>query len=196
MNRVEKYCYDVLNGKIKAGNSIKFSVKRFLNDLEKSKNNPNFPYYFDENSANEIINFAETLVLAEGSNKKPLKLYPFQTFILMNIHGWRYKNNSSIRRFRESYVQISRQCGKSMLSGVLVSFYSNFQDYQYPQCYLCATKMEQAKIVFNEIKKFLNADAELGEMFRIQDWKSEIQCKNTNGVIKCLGRDTKSLDGL
>ena len=195
MNRVEKYCHDVLNGKIIAGETTKLAVKRYLKDLESSKKE-DYPYYFDERYANELINYSETLLLAEGTKVKPLKLYPFQAFILGNLNGWRYKINPKIRRFRENYTQIARQCGKSMLSGVIVSYFSNFTDYKYPQCYLCATKTDQSKIVLKEIIKFLNADAELGQFFKIKEYKAEVECLNTKGYIRALSGDTKSLDGL
>ena len=194
MNRVEKYARDVLNGKIKSGLSIRLSCERFLDDLQR-ENDDDFPYYFDVKEANKLIKFAECLTLAEGTDIKPLKLYPWQAFILGNLNGWRHKKDKNIRRFRESYTQVCRQQGKSMLNGVIATYYSNFSNYQYPQCYLTATKSDQAKIVFKEICKFLNADKELGELFKIKEWKSEIDCKVTKGTIRALGRDTSSIDG-
>lgn len=193
-NRTEKYANDVLSGKIKAGLSIKLTCERFLNDVEKSKDE-SYPYYFDIERANELIAFAECLTLVEGTESKQLKLYPWQGFILGNLNGWRLKENPKVRRFRESYVQVCRQQGKSMLNGVIATYYSNFTDYKYGQCYLTATKADQAKIVFKEICKFLKADKDLGDMFKIKEWKSEIECKNTSGFIRALGRDTASIDG-
>lgn len=195
MNRIEQYCYDVLNGKIITGESIKLAVKRHLNDLEKSKNE-DYPYYFDEQLANNIIDFAETLVIAEGTEQRPLHLYPFQVFILGSLLGWVYKNNPKNHRYRESYVQLSRQNGKSVLNAIIASYRSNFLGYKYNQTYLCATKTDQAKIVLKEIIKFLNADAELGQFFKIKEYKNEVQCLNSKGYIRALSGDTKSLDGL
>lgn len=195
MNRVEQYCNDVLNGKIIAGESVKLAVKRHLNDLEKSKD-PDYPYFFDINAANDIINFAETLVLAEGLEQKKLKLYPFQAFILGSLLGWKHKSNPKNGRYRESFVMLSRQNGKSVLNAIIAAYRSNFLGYKYNQTYLAATSQMQARIVFKEITKFINSDPELASMFKIQDYKSEIQCLNTGGVIKTLSRETKSLDGL
>jgi len=71
----------------------------------------------------------------------------------------------------------------------------------YPQIYCVATKQEQAKIVLKECNKFINSDIELcgtktkKGLFTIQDYKSEIQCNLTNGIIKALGRDTETIDG-
>lgn len=72
---------------------------------------------------------------------------------------------------------------------------SNFDNYNYAQIYCTATKQDQARIVLNEISKFINADADLLELFEIKDYKSEITAKITNATIRALGRDTKSIDG-
>lgn len=46
-----------------------------------------------------------------------------------------------------------------------------------------------------EIEKFIEADADLEELFEIKDYKNEIHAKLTKSKIKALGRDTKSIDG-
>ena len=79
-NRVKQYAIDVLNDEIIAGNTVKLACERFLNDLKKSEND-DFPYYFDEEKANELIDFAETLKIGEGTSIKPLRLYPWQCFV-------------------------------------------------------------------------------------------------------------------
>lgn len=53
----------------------------------------------------------------------------------------------------------------------------------------------QALIVFNEIVKFINSDADLLECFRIHEHNSTIDCLFTNSKIKALSGDTKSIDG-
>ena len=58
---VKKYCDDVISGRILAGRYCKQAVLRFLSDLEKSQN-PDFPYFLDVEAADEVIDFAETLV--------------------------------------------------------------------------------------------------------------------------------------
>ncbi len=87
------------------------------------------------------------------------------------------------------------------MNSIPALYYGNFDDYLYPQIYCTATKELQAKIVLKECYKFINADAELAGsktkkgLFTIQDYKSEIQCNQTRGIIKALGRDTGTIDG-
>lgn len=59
--------------------------------------------------------------------------------------------------------------------------------YNYAQIYCTATKQEQARIVLNEISKFINADADLLELFEIKDYKSEIICKNNQCYYTSIG---------
>lgn len=193
LDRVTQYCYDVLNGTIIAGELVELACKRHLADLEKSKLAV-FKYEFDLDKALDIIDFAETLYIAEGEEQLKVELYPFQAFILGSINGWVTKG-TGYRRYRTSYIQIGRQNGKSFLNGILAAYYGNFDSYKYGQIYCVATKKDQAKIVFNEIVKFIEADSELGEYFKVKDYESTIECLLTNSTIKALSKDTKSIDG-
>lgn len=193
LDRVTQYCIDVIEDKIIAGKTVKEACQRHLNDIESSKLAP-YKYEFDVEKALDIIDFAETLVIAEGEEPIPVILYPFQTFILGSLNGWVTKG-TGYRRYRTSYIQLGRQNGKSFLNGILAAYYGNFDNYKYGQIYCVATKKDQAKIVFNEVVKFINADQELGEYFKIKEYESSIECKLTNSIIKALSKDTKSIDG-
>ncbi|KQX69238.1 terminase large subunit [Paenibacillus sp. Root444D2] len=193
MNSVTKYANDVLNGDIIAGKSVRLACQRHLNDLGK-QGAEGFPFLFDEKKADRIINLAQTLKLAEGDKgNQTLVLAPFQKFILGSLFGW-CSSITGYRRYRQSYVQVSRQQGKSLLNGVLGIYCSNFDGYKHAQINVAATKLKQSKIVFNEMVKMIEADNDLSEMFKIQDYKSTIQALNTKSVVSALSRDDK-LDG-
>lgn len=193
MHRATQYALDVVESRIVTGKYEKLSAQRHLDDLEKSKLAP-YVYRFDEDKANIIIEYAETLIIGEGDEKQPLKLEPFQVFCFASLHGWVHKS-TGYRRFRSSYIQVGRQQGKSLMNGVLGTFYGNFDGYNYGQIYCTATKQDQAKIVLNEMIKFIRSDEDLEEMFKIKEYESTIICLITNSIIKALGRDTKSIDG-
>lgn len=192
-DRCTQYATDVLEGRIVAGKTVKMACKRHLDDLEAAKVAP-FAYYFDVEASEEIINFAEELEIAEGDERQTITLYPFQCFILGSLNGWRKKEGGH-RRYRTSYVQLGRQNGKSFLNGILAAYYGNFTSYQYPKIFCTATKQDQADIVFEEIKKFINSDADLQECFKVHDHNHTIDCLLTNGKIRAISGDTKSLDG-
>ena len=65
-DRTTQYALDVVSGAIKnVGNRVLQACERHLEDLEKSKLAP-YRYYFDVEEANNIIDYAENLVLAEA----------------------------------------------------------------------------------------------------------------------------------
>lgn len=192
-DRTTEYARNVLTGKINAGDLVKLACQRHLDDLEKAKSAP-YRYYFDVEQAERIIDFAETLVIAEGEEQEQVECFPFQCFILGSLNGWRTKAGQR-RRFRTSYIQLGRQNGKSFLNGILAAYYGNFDRYKYGQIYCTATKKDQALIVFSEIVKFINSDTDLTECFRIHEHNSTIDCLMTHSKIKALSGDTKSIDG-
>lgn len=193
LDRVTQYAVDVVEGRIVAGRYAILACQRHLDDLEKSKLSP-YKYVFDIEKANDILDFAETLTIAEGEEEIPVNLEGFQVFILGCLNGWVTKDKG-YRRFRTSYVQLGRQNGKSFLNGILGTYYGAFSGYKYGQLYCTATKSDQAKIVLNEIIKFINSDEDLSEFFKVKEHDNTIIALNTNSTIRALGRDTKSIDG-
>lgn len=193
MNRVTQYALDVLEGRIIAGNLVKLACQRHINDLER-QGTEEFPFIFDEEKANLIIDYSETLTIAEGDEAFQLELADFQVFIFGSLNGWIHKD-TGYRRCRTSYTQLARQNGKSMKNGILGTYYSNFDGYNYAQVYCTATKADQAKIVLKEMIKFINADEDLSELFEIKEYKNTILALNTSSEIRALGRDTQSIDG-
>lgn len=194
MNRATLYAKRVINGSIRAGKYVRLACKRHLKDL-KRQGTEEFPYIFSEEKADQMLDFAETLNIAEGDGGNvPLKLALFQCFILGSLFGWVHMD-TGYRRFRTSYVQLGRQNGKSLLNGVLGLKCSNFDGYKYGQIYCTATKSDQAKIVLKEMIKMIEADEDLSELYKIQEYKSTIEALVTKSTIKALGRDSKSIDG-
>lgn len=201
MDRVTKYAESVVGKHIdrKVGKSEILCCKRHLRDLERAGTRE-FPFILDQKKVNHIIDFAETLTLAEGDDPRLLTLYGFQDFIFGSWNGWVHKDTGR-RRFRTSFEEVARQNGKSIGNAVPALYYGNFAGYQYPQVYTTATKELQARIVLKECIKFINADIELSGtktkqgLFTVKEYSSKIDCNLTNGEIRALGRDTESIDG-
>ncbi len=194
-DRVSQFAEKNLKNKKEFGEDARLAFKRHLNDLKRSeKGDPKFPYVFVPEKAEDIIDLANKLTIAEGEGNEEFTCAGFQEFILGSLFGWVHRETGK-RRFTDSYVQIARQQGKSVLNAILGIKCSNFDNYNYGQIYCTATKSDQARIVLKEISKFIQADADLDELFDIKDYKSEITGKLTGTVIRALGRDTKSIDG-
>jgi len=201
MDRPTRYAESIVAGKIDraVGRTEIAAARRHLRDLERA-GTEDFPFVWREDRAANIINFSEQLTLAEGMNPGPLKLWGFQDFVFGSWNGWAHKDTGH-RRFRTSYKQVGRQNGKSLGNAIPALYYGNFYGYMYPQIYCTATKEAQARIVLKETYKFINADRELAGtktkkgLFTVKDYRSEVECNLTYGLIKALGRDTDTIDG-
>lgn len=90
-DRTTQYALDVLADKIVAGDLVKAACQRHIDDMKAAEAAP-YRYYFDVEEAERIIDFAETLTIAEGEEEQPVTAYPFQCFILGSLNGWRTKD--------------------------------------------------------------------------------------------------------
>lgn len=194
-DRVTEFARKNIKNKKDFGEDARLAFRRHLDDLKRSKKkDPKFPYTFNVEKSEDIIELANKLTIAEGEGNESFVCAGFQEFILGSLFGWVHKETGK-RRFTDSYVQVSRQQGKSVLNAILGIKCCNFDNYNYGQIYCTATKADQARIVLNEITKFIRADKDLEELFDIKDYKNEITGKITSTVIRALGRDTHTIDG-
>lgn len=185
-----EYARLVLSGKRLTGRTEKLACKRHIDDMHRKE----FPYIFDVKEAEKHIKIANTLTIGEGTEKRPLVTRGFQNFIIGSIFGWR-KKRSKERRYREAYVQMGRQNGKSFIAGELCNDFATFSGYHNGNVFCTATKMDQAKIVWKEVKKFIYSDNDLKQLYKVKDYVSSILSLITGNEIKAIGRDTTSADG-
>lgn len=194
-DRVSRFAETNLKNRKEFGEDARLAFRRHLNDLKRSeKGDKSFPYVFEPERAEDVIGLANELTIAEGEGDRKFTCEGFQEFILGSLFGWVHGETGK-RRFTDSYVQLARQQGKSIMNAILAIKCGNFDNYNYAQIYCTATKADQAKIVLKELIKFINADADLRELFVIKEYKSEVTGKLTDAVIRALGRDTGTIDG-
>ena len=189
MDRTTEYAKLVLSGKRICGRSERLAAERHINDMK----NKSSEWIFDVAEAERHIDIANTLTIGEGE-AHALRTRGFQNFIIGSLFGWRRKR-SDVRRFREAYVQVSRQNGKSFLAGALANDFATFGGYQYGRIFCTATKQDQANIVWDEVRKFIESDKDLAELYKIKAYDRTITSRVTGTTIKAIGRDTKSADG-
>ena len=192
-DRVTEYAHRVVSGKVVAGELHILACKRHLNDLKRQKSE-DFPYYYDPNKALEIIEYAETLTIAEGDAPKPVKLLDSQAFDLGCTFGW-FKTSNNKRRFRRRYKSVARQNGKTFENGIMGTYIAGFGGYNYGKLFTVATKKRQARLAWEEMSKFITIDPDLGEYFEIKDYKSTIEALNTFCTIEALSREAGLEDG-
>lgn len=113
IDRVTEYARRVVAGEVVAGSLHVAACERHLRDLEKQRTDE-FPYYWDADASQRIIEYAETLTIAEGVEPRPLALLDCQAFDLGCRFGW--FNARGFRRFRRSYKSMARQNGENSLA--------------------------------------------------------------------------------
>lgn len=201
MDRVTEYAKKVINGEIFAGKLHRLACLRHLNDLER-QNTDEFPYYWDPEKSERILEYAETLIIGEGYEKKPVKLYGFQIFDLGCPEGWR--NKKGFRKFRRAYESMARQNSKSFKNGIRGTYIAACCDYYYGKLFTAAPKKRQSKIAWDEMNKFIASDKDLsGEditsekegVFAVKEYKSLIIANNTHCTIEALSKESGMDDG-
>lgn len=185
-DRTTAYAKLVVSGKKTTGRKEYLACKRHLDNLK----NKNFEYKFDVKEAEFAIDFANTLIMKDGTQ---LKTRGFQEFIIGSLHGWKKKKTGD-RRFREAYLQVGRRNGKSFLSGIESTLFSTMIGVK-ERIFCAATKQDQANIVWDEVRNFIESDKQLTELYVVKEHDRTIKSLVTGSVIKALSKDTKGMDG-
>ena len=193
-DRVTEYAQAVVDGKVPfCGRLHILACKRHLNDLKKQRTEK-FPYYWSVEAADRILEYAETLTIKEGFEQKPVRLFDCQAFDIGCTFGW-LRCADDFRRFRRRYKSVSRQQGKSFENGIMGPYIAAFGGYQEGKLFTAATKRRQAKIVWDEMRKFIQSDSELSEYFSVKEYSTTITALNTGCTIEALSKEGGLDDG-
>ncbi|MED1305349.1 terminase [[Bacillus thuringiensis] serovar konkukian] len=188
------YCDDVLSGEVVACEKHKQSCKRFLRDIER-EGSEDFPYVFNEEKALRFLKWMSLFKHTKGKLAgKRIEPHSIQIFVFSNIYGWVHRN-TGLRRFKKAYWQVGRKNAKSQSLACVGSYEAMAFGENMSEVYIGATKAEQSKIVWNEIKAQMNGCEDLKGKFNIAYGK--IQHSKTDSFISALSKDAgKSGDGL
>jgi len=187
---LENYASGVESGNIVASKAVIAAVARYRSDLLR-QDTEEFPYVFNTHAAEQACGFFPAALrhsVGEWAGQ-PFYLSPWQIFCIANIFGW--KRADGTRRFRRSHISVARKSGKStMAAGIgLCLLYGDAEPIA--QVFIGATKMDQAKIIYDEAERMLRQSPHL--MKRSEIYKNNIV---TNGsFLRPLGSD-KAFDGL
>lgn len=194
MDRVTEYATQVVADPVamNAGNLHVLACKRHLRDYERQETEA-FPYRWDTKASDRVLKYSETLTVLEGAKPRSVHLLNCQAFDVGSTFGWKKLDGN--RRFRRRYKSVARQNGKTFENGIIGSYIANFSGYKYGKLFTVATKQAQAKLAWDEIAKFIRADKDLGQLFRIQDYKLLITALNTLCTIEALSKERSLDDG-
>lgn len=191
MNYVKEYYEKIKSGEILACEEIKTVYERFVKEMDDNS----FPFYFDESIGNHAIEFIETFCKHyQGEHAGELvKLELFQKAFVQSLFGW-LERDTGLRRFREYFFEVSRKHGKSFLSACIAAYVLAADGEDGAEVYSAATKLDQAKIIYNATKNIVDQSAELSAL--VKSTREGLYFKMTRSLMKPLPNESKSLDGL
>lgn len=190
-----QYAADVRAGKIVVGLRIKQAVDRFYSWIETADADG---FYIDHKKGMMVINFFETLLIHTKGKSAGSKflLSPYQQFTLYNVFGWlQDKPDGPIRRINNVYEKVAKKNGKTAVMAGIDLFHLAFDFEPGAECYIGATKEEQAKLCFHQACEFISKSPILQKLgFKVL--QREIKFTPTNSFSKPLGGDSKTQDGI
>lgn len=190
MNYVIEYFEKIKAGEYVVSNRVYKQYEKMVNDIYNSDK-----YIFDEERALRPIKFIETFCKHSKGEwaGKPVILELFQKAYISALFGFIDKE-TNLRRYKESMFYVARKNGKStMLSGIAA--YMMIADNEAgAEIYSCATKKDQAKLVFDETLNMINQSPYLSK--HIKKRKSDLYFPLTMSKFQPLGKNSDTLDGL
>jgi phage terminase large subunit-like protein len=122
---------------------------------------------------------------------KPFELEPWQwDHIIKPLYGAMHKGR---RRYKRALIGLPRWSGKSELLSLMVMHHLFIEAIQEGECYVVASNERQANIIFQTVKRMIQANPRLAAMCDI--YKREIWVKETGCVFKALPADADSAQG-
>ena len=201
LDEMEQYIDDVLEGRIRACNSVVGSCRRHRKNIREECSD-DFPYYFDRDHAEAVCLFYPTFIKHSVGRDvgKPFYLQPWQAFAVASIFGWKRKSDNC-RRFTKAYISVGRKNGKSTLAAALCVFGAGFDKNpitdtfeSVAQVVLAASKKEQADRV--TMAECIRMRAKSKYISSMCDYKNrQITYAHNGGHIITVGSD-KAFDGL
>lgn len=167
-------------------------------------NGKNDKFYFDTEAADKAVRFIEThLVHVEDIwTGKPFLLLDWQRKITRDIFGWKEKGTGR-RRYKQVYIEVPKKNGKTSWAAAIAIYCLFSQAKISGKVYSCASKREQASIVFNYAAKMLKASPTLSKLIGKEPGEGQVSVyRNPQKIevgtaeFKPLSADAKTEDGL
>ena len=196
LEEITEYAQGCVSGAIISCKKHRWSCQRFLNDRKKAESDSEYPYIWNEQAAQNIVDWFSMLYHSKGDLAgEPILLTPWQKFRLCQLYGW-VRKDTGLRRFRKSYTQIARKNAKSQEEAGVALYEASVtavKNGEVCEVYTAGVKRDQSKIVFNEAALMLQRSP-LRTKFRIT--KDAITHPVSGSYIKALSKeDGKSGDG-
>lgn len=185
--KAKRYAEKVAAGKEITTKEVIIQCKWFLKELE-AQEKDEFPYYFDMDEVERIEGILELLNFATGlgvAGKTILEgLEGFQAFFLVNIFGWRFKEDPKKFRYRDVTLFIPRKNAKTFICALILIILMLTED-DYSEFYSICLDRELAGEVKKAMAQIIQASPHINKYFVIpKTLNGRIICKLTNSFYQ------------
>lgn len=189
-NPVRLYFEEIKNGKV-----VSLKVYKVYKELVRIMDDPDSEWEYNSKKANHAIEFVENYCRHSkgklGGTRLRLELW--QKALVAATFGFVHKT-TGLRKHRQVMLVVGRKNGKSTLAAA-IGLYMQIADGELgAEVYTCATKKDQAKIIWLEAKRMVRKSPSLCR--RIKTKVAELESEFNDSFFKYLGSDSDTLDGL
>lgn len=194
MNAIVEY-WDWINLNKRNRRRTPKKIKKVYAELIRLMNDPDSEWEFDETRANHAIFFIERFCKHSKGKMggKPFILELWQKALVSATFGIVHKIDGT-RKYQEVVLIIGRKNGKSTLSAAIGLYLQIADGEPGAEVYACATKRDQAKIIWLESKRMVNKSPVLKA--KMKTLVGEINSDFNDSFFRPLGRDSDGIDGL
>lgn len=185
--KAQRYARNVTEGREPTTKEVIKQCSWFLQDVCKQEED-DFKYYMDHKKLKivegllKLMNFATGLGVVGKSIFDGLE--DFQAFFIVNVFGWRFKENPQKSRYRDITLFIPRKNAKTFLCALIVIILMLIEQ-KYSEFYSICLDRELAGEVKKAIKQILEASPYVGKRFKVpESLKGQIKCKLTNSFFQ------------
>jgi phage terminase large subunit-like protein len=190
-NPITEYFNWIQQNRKKVSNKI-FKV---YNELIRIINAPESEWEYSAKKANHAIEFIENYCRHSKGKMggKPFILELWQKALVASAFGIIHKIDGT-RKYQEVLLIVARKNGKSTLAAAIGLYLQIADGEPGAEVYACATKKDQAKIIWLEAKRMVKKSQIL--LKRIKPLVAELIADFNDSFFRPLGSDSDTLDGL
>ncbi len=99
------------------------------------------------------------------------------------------------RQYRTAFVEIPRKNGKSQIAGGMATALTFIDGEPGAEVFCLASDVDQARVVFGECKRMIEASPEIQQAFTPVVYRDAIEYPETGSVLRVLSADEKGIHG-
>lgn len=187
-NYIFEYYQAIKDGSVIVGRWVRLWYEYIVKGLEEKA------FFFSQKKANRCIKYIETFCHHQEGALAPglIKLELWQKAFLSVVFG--ITDEAGNRQFREIILWVGRKNGKTLLASSIVSYMAFLDDEYGAKIYVCAPKLDQAKLCFDGFVQMTRKEPELSALAKKR--RTDVYIESTNTSIQPLAFNDKKSDGL